>query len=64
MSLGALIILAIACSSVYDAWRSYRYAVAATEQAWLLRMDGKAADAKALLDKRAADGVRLPAWGR
>ncbi|MGL4550045.1 MAG: hypothetical protein ACRC33_02560, partial [Gemmataceae bacterium] len=39
-------------------------AATAAEQAWLLRMEGKAAEAKALLDGRAAKGVPLPAWGR
>src|SRR5580704_990787 len=32
IALGALIILVIACSSVYDAWRSHRSAVAATDR--------------------------------
>jgi tetratricopeptide (TPR) repeat protein len=39
-------------------------AVTAAEQAWLRRMEGKAAEAKALLDERAGKGVPLPVWGR
>ncbi len=30
--LGPLIILAFVCSSAYDAWRSYRYSLAATDR--------------------------------
>src|SRR5271165_841022 len=32
MLFGPLIILAFVCSSAYDAWRSYRYSVAATNR--------------------------------
>jgi tetratricopeptide (TPR) repeat protein len=39
-------------------------AVTAAEQAWLLRMEDKAAEAKGLLDERAKKGVPLPVWGR